>query len=141
MTTIFSCWWLNFWSPSVLTSKVQWELSKKILHAPFPNSIVGDHWKNMIGSGNYFLKIENQYHYSNILMMIMGFHCGLFGKSICKTLQCSSNFLTCYYQDISSYNSIGACIVWNYIHNNSLSPLHYHRKVVVHIYFCHYSIN
>ncbi len=40
-------------------------------------------------------------------MMIMDFRCRLFGNLVCKTLQCSSNFLTCYYQMISCCNSNG----------------------------------
>ncbi len=74
-------------------------------------------------------------------MMIMDFHCRLFGNLVCKTLQCISNFLTCYYRKINCCNPNGASTSWDYIHNNSMSPLHYHRRVVLHIYFHHYSIN
>ncbi len=74
-------------------------------------------------------------------MMIMDFRCKLFGNPVCKTLQCSSNFLTCYYQEISCCNPNGASTSWDYIHNNYLSPLYYQRRVVLHIYFHHYSIN
>ncbi len=79
-------------------------------------------------------------------MMIMDFHCRLEGNPICKNPQCSSNIMICFIQQMSCCPPNGQCTTgWDYIHNNSLSPLHYHRlhyhrRVVLHIYFRHYSI-
>ncbi len=72
-------------------------------------------------------------------MMIMDFHCRLEGNPICKNLQCSSNFMICDIQQTCCCPQDGQCTGWDYIHNNSLFPLHYHRRVVLHIYFRHYS--
>ncbi len=74
-------------------------------------------------------------------MMILDFHCRLGGNPICKN-PCSSNMTTCNFQQMSCcLNNGQPSKGWDYIHNNSLSPLHYHIKVVLHIYFHHYSIN
>jgi hypothetical protein len=74
----------------------------------------------MIGSGNIFILIENQYHYSNILMMILDFHCRLGGNPICKNPS-SSNSIICNDPQDSCCNTNGQfCTSWDYINNNSL---------------------
>jgi hypothetical protein len=41
-SVIFNLWQLNFLSPLVISHNAQQKLSKNILHAPFPNSILGN---------------------------------------------------------------------------------------------------
>ncbi len=64
---------------------------------------------------------------------MMDILCRLGGNPICKNLQYSSDPQISYHQQLNCRNnSVLPTIGWAYnICNNSMSPLNYHRRIVV----------